>query len=73
MSALSTGIGGYMYDRVNPKYIVVGALMLQSASFVVMAVNKSVVMTFIFAFVFGVSNGCMNNMSLVVLAYLFGE
>ena len=48
-------------------------LSLQSTSVFLFTKTKSEAITIVSAFVFGASNGCMNNMSGVVHAYLFGR
>ncbi|QDZ22426.1 MFS transporter [Chloropicon primus] len=72
-SSVFTLVIGYLFDRANPKWIISAALVLQSLSIFLFSVSRSVPVTILSAFVFGVSNGCMNNMSGVVHAYLFGR
>ncbi len=64
---------GYLFDRINPKWIIITGLLMQSTSIFLFARSKSEAVTILSAFVFGASNGCMNNMSGVVHAHLFGR
>ena len=72
-SSVLTLLVGWAFDRINPKWIIVLGLLAQSLSIFLWSVDRSVRVTILSAGVFGFSNGCYNNMSGVVHAYLFGR
>ena len=72
-SSCFTLVFGYLIDRVNPKWILTFGLLLQSLSTFLFSSARSKFTVVLSAFVFGMSNGSMNNMSGVVHAYLFGR
>mmetsp|Transcript_13003 Transcript_13003/g.24620 ORF Transcript_13003/g.24620 Transcript_13003/m.24620 type:complete len:477 (+) Transcript_13003:104-1534(+) len=73
-SATFTLFVGFLFDKINPKWIIAPALLLQSLSIYLLNINmKGLFLTIVAAGIFGASNGCMNNMSGLIHAHLFGR
>lgn len=72
-AAVSTFTVGFLFDRISPKYIIGPAMLIHFIALNLLAIDRSVTLTLCHAIVLGITNGCMNNMSGVVTAYLFGR
>ena len=56
-SSCFTLLVGYLFDKVNPKYIIGVGLLAQSLAMFLFSIDRDVYVTIIAAFVFGASNG----------------
>ena len=56
-SSCFTLLVGYLFDKMNPKYIIGVGLLAQSLAMFIFSVDRNVILTIIAAFVFGASNG----------------